>query len=44
MKLGHQDSVENNVYHYNSREELPKFSNLINYATESLDICALLLH
>ena len=40
INLGHP-KFENNIYHYNSREELPKFSDLINYATESVDICAI---
>ena len=40
LNLGHP-KFKNNIYHYNSREELPKFSDLINYATESVDICAI---
>lgn len=40
LKLGHP-KFENKIYHYHSREELPKFSDLINYATESVDICAI---
>lgn len=40
INLGHP-IFENNIYHYKSREELPKFSDLTNYATESVDICAL---
>ena len=41
MKLGHPHSFENDIYYYNSREDLPKFNDFINYATESIDISAI---